>query len=105
MLKSGAEAALFPEKEYIYGTLVAEYSVSVCVPEEWPPGELEDGLAEEGAHPDHEEDVEDGRAHDSPDPHICVEKIASKSIQMSFIKRSFHQISSRAQRMPFLLQR
>jgi hypothetical protein len=62
----------------------------VCVPEEWPPGELEDGLAEEGAHPDHEEDVEDGRANDSPDPDICVEKMqCEKSLQMRFIKRFF----------------
>jgi hypothetical protein len=53
---------------------------SVCVPEEWPPGELEDGLAEEGAHPDHEEDVEDGRAHDGPDPHICIEKMQCKNV-------------------------
>jgi hypothetical protein len=76
----------------------------VCVPEEWPPGELEDGLAEEGAHPDHEEDVEDGRAHDSPDPHICLKKMHSnKSLQMKF-KKHLSIISRSTTHTAFMMQ-
>ena len=42
------------------------------VAEERPPREVEDLLGEDGAHPDHEEDVEDGRADDGPDAHVAV---------------------------------
>ena len=45
--------------------------VECAVAEEGPPGEEEHRLGEEGAHADHEEDVEDGRAHDRPDAHVC----------------------------------
>ncbi len=40
------------------------------VPEERPPGELEDGLAEQGAHPNDEEYVEDRRAHNGSDADV-----------------------------------
>ena len=44
-----------------------------CLPvaEEGPPREVQHRLGEEGAHADHEQDVEDGRAHDRADAHVC----------------------------------
>ena len=45
--------------------------VEGAVAEERPPGEVQHRLGEQGAHADHEEDVEDGRAHDRPDAHVC----------------------------------
>lgn len=42
------------------------------VTEKWPPGEVEDLVREDGAHADHEQDVEHGRAHDSADAHVAV---------------------------------
>ena len=44
--------------------------VEGAVAEEGPPREVEHRLGEERAHPDHEQDVEDRRAHDRPDPHV-----------------------------------
>ena len=44
--------------------------VEGAVAEERPPREVQHRLGEERAHPDHEEDVEDGRAHDRPDAHV-----------------------------------
>ena len=44
--------------------------VEGAVPEEGPPGEVEDRLGEEGAHADDEEDVEDGGADDGADADV-----------------------------------
>ena len=45
--------------------------VEGAVAEEGPPREVQDRLGEEGAHADHEEDVEDGGADDRADAHVC----------------------------------
>ena len=45
-------------------------AVEGAVPEEWPPGEVEDCFAEESAHANHEEDVEDSGAYDGSDADI-----------------------------------
>ena len=45
-------------------------AVEGAVPEQRPPGEVEHRLAEQRAHPDHEEDVEHGGAHDGADTHV-----------------------------------
>jgi len=42
------------------------------VAEEWPPCQVEDFLGEDSAHPNHKEDVEDGRAHDGADAHVAL---------------------------------
>ena len=45
-------------------------AVEGAVSEQGPPGEVQHCFAEQGAHPDHEEDVEHGRAHDGADAHV-----------------------------------
>ena len=45
-------------------------AVEGAVPEQRPPSEVENCFAEQRAHPDHEEDVEDSRAHDGADTHV-----------------------------------
>lgn len=42
------------------------------ITEERPPRQVEDLLGEDGAHPDHEENVEDSRADDGPNAHVAV---------------------------------
>lgn len=45
--------------------------VEAAVTEKWPPGEVEDGLGEHGAHPDDEEDVEDRGPDDRADTDVA----------------------------------
>ena len=42
------------------------------VSEQGPPGQVQHLPGEDGTHADHEEDVEDGRAHDGADAHVAV---------------------------------
>ncbi|TNN53168.1 hypothetical protein EYF80_036629 [Liparis tanakae] len=42
------------------------------VSEQRPPGQVQHLPGEDGAHADHEQDVEDGRAHDGADAHVAV---------------------------------
>jgi len=42
------------------------------VSEERPPGQVQYLPGEDGAHADHKQDVEDGRAHDGADAHVAV---------------------------------
>ena len=45
-------------------------AVEGAVAEQRPPGQVQHGLAEQRAHPNHEEDVEHGGAHDGADTHV-----------------------------------
>ena len=45
-------------------------AVEGAVPEQRPPREVQHCFAEQGAHSDHEQDVEHGRTHDGADAHV-----------------------------------
>ena len=70
------QADTFPQRDLVIQKEIDEHEqandIEWDVSEQRPPGEVQHLFGEQGAHPDHKQDVEYGRAHDGTDTDVTV---------------------------------